>query len=167
MKSIELEINGRALTAHDDGSISWIHGTSKRLVNSFGYPNDRGYRQVKIGGKMVKVHRITARLLPGYSESLQVDHQNGIKYDNRIKNLRMVTNSENSRASRRKSVGTSSAFRGVCWSNSAGKWVASITVNNKLHTLGCFSDEEEAAMAYNCAAIRFGFFSEALNNFDG
>lgn len=46
--------------------------------------------------KNYKIHRLVAMFyLDNYSESLQVNHKNGIKSDNRAENLEMVTNSEN------------------------------------------------------------------------
>lgn len=46
--------------------------------------------------KTISVHRIIAKVfLDDYSEKLQVNHKNGIKTDNRVINLEMVTHSEN------------------------------------------------------------------------
>ena len=73
--------------------------TGKILKN---IPTTFGYLAVclSIGGqkKMHKVHRMVSECyLPGYSEELQVNHKDGIKGNNNISNLEMVTSSENNK----------------------------------------------------------------------
>jgi hypothetical protein len=43
----------------------------------------------------------------------------------------------------------SSKYRGVSWEKSYNKWTAGIRYDGKLHHLGSFEDEEEAARAYD------------------
>lgn len=54
------------------------------------------FSTAKDGRKGFRIHRLVARkYLTDYSEELQVNHKNGIKTDNRVENLEMVTCGEN------------------------------------------------------------------------
>ena len=142
-------------------------GKSKILKASKG---NNGYRRATmIKGDGKALYKYVARLVvqhfhPDWDENLEVDHINGVKTENHIENLRMVTHQENSRSFQTKKQGCSSKFRGVFWRKDRKYWNAKILINGRSKYLGRFVNEEEAARAYNKAAIQYGFNPEALNN---
>jgi hypothetical protein len=88
-----------------------------------------------------------------------LDHINGSKSDNRLSNLREATKAQNG-ANTRLSVNNSSGYKGVRWHTAAKKWVAKIKINYKSIHLGLFTDIEDAAAAYQAAALKyFGEFA--------
>ena len=118
------------------------------------------YVATRIGGKTTYMHRLIMRAGPRQ----EVDHINGDGLDNRLVNLRLCNRFEQNRNSRKLKTKTSK-YKGVCWhpgrkSTHTGFWRATIMVNRKQICLGTFSNEIEAARAYNEAALRyFGAFA--------
>ena len=105
------------------------------------------------------------RLLLGVAPRVRVDHRDGDKINNRRSNLRLATPSQNGANSPGRRTGVS-GFRGVTPARMPGRWFAQITVNRKHLSLGVFDTPEEAARAYNAAALAaFGEFA-VLNDID-
>ena len=100
--------------------------------------------------KTKKVHQLVAMAFlnhtPDGTQKLVVDHIDNNKLNNRLDNLQLTTNRENTSKDRK---GCSSKFIGVSWFKRDNKWKASIYINGKLIHLGYFDTEEEASKAYN------------------
>lgn len=103
-----------------------------------------------------RAHRIAWAIHHGEWPSGQIDHINGIKHDNRITNLRDVTNQENSRNSKKPKNNTSGCV-GVCWNKSSSKWLARIANGMNAVHLGSFEDINEAIAARKAAEKKIGF----------
>jgi len=62
----------------------------------FGYLRNKDqYLETKIFDKLYKVHRLIWLWMTGEWPKFEIDHENGIRNDNRWKNLRDVTHREN------------------------------------------------------------------------
>lgn len=82
-----------------------------------------------------------------------IDHINNNGLDNRKVNLRIASASQNA-MNRKKISSTSSIYKGVGFHIKHNKWQAHIKVNGKIQYLGLFTNETDAALAYNNAAKR-------------
>lgn len=105
------------------------------------------------------------RYLMGHPENKIVDHINGNTLDNRKENLRICTNTENTR-NKDRYKNNKIGYKGVLIHKEKKNGIeyqyiiAEIRVNKKKINLGHFKTKELAALAYNQAAIKyFGEFA--------
>lgn len=105
----------------------------------------------------LKLHRVIMDAPRG----VKVDHINSNGLDNRRANLRLATDSENARNSRRRSDNTS-GFKGVTRCKESRRWIAQISDRGGSRHIGRFDTPEAAHAAYLEAAARiYGDFARA------
>ena len=115
--------------------------------------NTNGYINIYINKKLYLLHRVIYKYfneewdITDTSNNNLIDHIDINPINNRIENLRRVTQSQNNR-NKNKKKNCSSQYRGVSWYKPSNKWLAQINIAGKLKHLGYFTNEEEAREAY-------------------
>ena len=124
-------------------------------------PHKKGKKRTLYLGRIILERKLGRPLEKGE----MAEHRNRNTLDNRRLNLRTANNSQN-QANRSAMKCSTSGYKGVCWHKGDSKWRAQICKNRKVKYLGVYSNEIEAARAYDEAAKElFGEF--ALLNFSG
>lgn len=145
-----------AITSHTGGHAILVDPEDyQRLSQYKWYVLHSGRRSYAIRNAVIDGKHTTVsmhREILGFPKDRQIDHINRNGLDNRRENLRVVGPTENC-INRDYSRRNKSGYRGVSWYEPLGKWRAKVTTNNKSRHLGYFADLEEAARAYDQAAI--------------
>jgi hypothetical protein len=112
-----------------------------------GADNGFGYLRITVFGKSYYAHRLAWFYVHGVWPD-QIDHINGTKSDNRIKNLRSVSLQQNAQNKIKAQKNNSSKVLGVSWNKKAKKWAAYICVYKQRKYLGLFNCVGDAEKAY-------------------
>ena len=138
----------------ETGFLYWKESKNNRVKvgDRAGSLTEDGYWKVMISRKKYYAHRLIWLIIHGVFPMGQIDHINGDKLDNKIKNLRDSTIGQN-QANKFKRSGCSSQYKGVYFVKESNKWSSYISFKRKRTYLGTFDSEKEAALCYNKAAL--------------
>lgn len=114
------------------GILSWREGLTYSKQRPAGKPagtmSKGGYLRASIERRMYAVHRIAWKMHYGSDPSGVIDHIDGDKLNNRIANLRDVTQAENLYNTVRRSDNTT-GYKGVVFDKAKNKYAINLKVN--------------------------------------
>lgn len=116
-----------------------------------------GYHSKK---DQIQIHRFIMQLHEYDIENKLIDHKDQNGLNNQKENLRICNLSENAQNARKPKHGKTSKYKGVSVRKSTNKYHSYIMLNQKRIHIGYFTNEIDAAIAYNKKAIElFGEFA--------
>lgn len=148
----------------ETGEFRWrVSSGSKKAGDLAGGITLNGYWRIKAGRKHFYAHRLAWELYYGAAPTMEIDHINGNRSDNRIANLRLAEKSEN-QMNRRRHKQTKSGVKGVNWNPEVKKWVSRCAAKGKRIHIGYFDSLADAELAYKLTAKKMHgqFYSERL-----
>ncbi len=132
----------------ETGIFSWAVSTTYGVVagRRAGGKYAVGYRYLSVDKRRYYEHRLAWLYVYGKWPEHEIDHIDGVRDNNAIRNLRDLTHAQNCQNIRK--TGKSSGLLGAHFSKKMDCWTANIRVDGKVFYLGVFDTEEEAHAAY-------------------
>jgi hypothetical protein len=145
----------------ETGEFTWLVSRGSRQAGEIAgcLKRDRSekvYIRIKIDGKNYLAHRLAWLYTHGEWPENDIDHIDQDSLNNRLSNLRDVTNAENGK-NQKIAKNNSSGVMGVCFRNDMQKWHARIEVNGKRIHLGLFDLKDDAIVARKNAEVKYDF----------
>lgn len=131
-----------------NGTFTWrVNRNGVRIGDRAGSLVDsRGYLRVGIDGREYSAHRLAWLYVHGEWPTQVIDHCNGDPSDNRIENLRDVSQQVNVQNQHRARSTNKCGLLGV--RRQGKRWYARIMTNGRERHIGTFDTPEEAHAAY-------------------
>lgn len=141
-KEIPFHVANSRLTYNSDtGDILWKNGVLA------GWTNKRGYVIIKLNGETYKAHRIAWVLYYKKQPNGLIDHIDGDKSNNKVLNLRDVSNAINCANRHGPNSTTVSGVLGVSYHKKTGKWAATMSVDGRQTHIGLYLTVSDAQVA--------------------
>jgi hypothetical protein len=121
-------------------------GDFARCGKRVGWVDENGYVKIQLGSLKRRAHRLAWLFVHGEEALGQIDHINGDKSDNRIENLRVVTNQENQQNVKHARANSKTGILGVV--RVGRRFGAYIWHNGGQRYIGAFDSTEQASQAY-------------------
>ncbi len=140
------------------GDFIWkVNKARAKAGDIAGYSRTDKYKLIKIDGQSYLVHRLVWLYVYGEWPMFQIDHIDRDPANNKIDNLRDVTQSVNQR-----NIGlrrnNKSGYTGICWQPRDNKWQVHIRTGvNKVKSIGQYTELEEAVMVRKQAEEDYGY----------
>lgn len=137
----------------ETGLFYWLAKRGRRQTKRpAGTKTHYGYNGIRVDGVTYGAHRLAILYVTGAMPIADVDHIDGDVSNDRLSNLRECTHGQNQKNMKRH-ADNSSGFKGVYTATKGRSWFAQIHSDGVLHYLGSFSTKDEAAAAYDGAAM--------------
>lgn len=146
--------NGRVKSLPRERNNARARWKSKEKILKPGYGGFRYAIVALLKGKKQKTHKVHSLVAQAFLNhepcglKVVVDHIDNDPTNNNLENLQLITHRLNCS---KNIIGSASKYVGVTRSKELSKWRAQIRHKNKLVHLGYFTNEKEAAQAYQQA----------------
>lgn len=151
----------------DTGIFTWRVTLSQRRLagQACGELKPSGYVVIGIDGHRYRAHRLAWLYVHGEWPSMQIDHRDLNRSNNKFDNLRLSTqqqNTFNTPVSKNNRCGFKGVYEHKGRSGLLSRWCAKINVGRRQIHLGTFDTPEEASRAYEAGARLYaGEFARA------
>mgnify|MGYP003630773457 CR=1 FL=1 len=134
------------------GDVRSNHSGTPRIMKQNPGTDGRLRLNLQINGikKQFNTHKLVAICFLNHipcGHKLVVNHIDFNYLNNHVSNLEIVTQRQNANQKHLKK-GKTSKYTGVSLRSDTGKWTSNIKINNKNISLGCYTSEIEASIAY-------------------
>lgn len=144
------------------GIFTWRVSTSNRVhVGDIAGTKSKtdGYIYIGVRGQRYPAHRLAWFYVHGVWPLRFIDHKNGTRDNNRLRNLRPVTDAENGQNRRGARKDSKSGILGVCWCAHRKRWIAQLVLDGKNVHYSCHTALTAACAARLAAESKYYPFS--------